>query len=123
MQKIQSIKISYEGYESTQGEITWEERDKKTLTLKASKIWIGSWVLGGLSVFLPIAHFFLVPLFIIGGPIMALVISSQKKILLGGKGICPACQKDLVIEKGNLKWPLEELCNGCWRKSKLEPLN
>ena len=49
------------------------------------------WGLGLVSVFIPIAHFVLVPTFVLGGIAMALVRAREDRRLILLQGACPRC--------------------------------
>ena len=55
------------------------------------------WGLGLVSVFIPVAHFVLVPTFVIGGIVMAIKRAGEDRRLLWVRGACPRCgaQQDL----------------------------
>ena len=74
--------------------VTFTQQDQKIRALKAL---LTFWGIGVLCVLIPIAHFILVPGFLIGGVIAA---SRQWKIEQEGidaTGTCPACGKDTCI--------------------------
>lgn len=114
------VRISYEDCPPKIGEVRMEYWDKSLRTKMAFKYLGLCWLAAVLSIFLPIAHFFLVPGFLIAGPFVAYVKWNQQNRLLGGSGQCASCEKALSIEPGAIKWPLEELCDGCWKKNKIE---
>ncbi len=49
------------------------------------------WGLGLVSVFIPIAHFVLVPTFVLGGIAMAIVRAREDRRLILLQGACPRC--------------------------------
>ena len=59
------------------GQVRIQEWDKKARTSRAAKFWIYCWGLSLLSVIIPIAHFFLVPGFLLAGPVGAWIFSTQ----------------------------------------------
>ena len=71
-----------------------------------------------ISLFIPLAHFVLVPTFLLSSFIVPFYIYSIESLVIGGKGSCPKCKSDLSIEKGFNKWPLQDLCIHC--KSNVE---
>jgi hypothetical protein len=71
--------------------------------------WAGALV----TLFIPIAHFVLVPACLLAGPAVAWHRYQQASVVLGGTGTCPACQSDLEIVRSADRWPLEELCTQC----------
>jgi hypothetical protein len=95
------------------GKVSVESWSKPERTKRALKAWGLGWCFAVASVFLPIAHFILVPAFLIGSPIVAYFISKQKSVILGGQSVCPSCGKTLEIVKGPENLPLEDVCTGC----------
>lgn len=114
------VKLSYEKTNPTQGEIHIEHRDDKARLKQALMFWLGGWALAAISVFFPLAHFVLVPGFLIGGPVVGYFKYKQVSRITGGKSVCPVCQSELPISAGNLQFPFEELCNQCWKKIKVD---
>jgi hypothetical protein len=49
------------------------------------------WGLGLASVFIPVAHFVLVPTFVVGGIVMAFVRAREDRRLILLQGACPRC--------------------------------
>jgi hypothetical protein len=96
----------------------WSQPIRLRRALKALGI---SWLLALISVFLPGAHFILVPSFFIGGPFVAYYYYKQESMVLGGKGICPNCSKPLEIVRMPAKWPQEDLCSACQTHVIIEP--
>jgi hypothetical protein len=94
--------------------------DKKELSQRATKIWAGAWGLAAFSVILPLVHFFLVPAFLIAGPVAAWIVSTQKSSLLGGESTCPDCGAKLPLSVAADQWPIRELCSACQRELKVE---
>ncbi len=72
------------------------------------------WALAGVTLFIPIAHFVLVPGFAIAGPIVALRLYTQDQAMLDVKGPCPACNESVTIElDAKDKLPLWTYCPQC----------
>ncbi len=72
------------------------------------------WALAGVTVFIPIAHFVLVPGFAIAGPIVALRLYTQDQAMLHVEGHCPACHESATIElDAKDKLPLWTYCPKC----------
>lgn len=67
------------------------ERDAAARTRRAALTWAGCWGCAVLAVFLPLLHFVLVPLLLIGGPMLALQRSRERYQLLRVRGACPGC--------------------------------
>ncbi|MFC1748079.1 hypothetical protein ACFL2V_04665 [Pseudomonadota bacterium] len=82
---------------------------------RAGKVLAISWVLAVITLFIPIAHFFLVPLFALGGPVMAYMKYSAEEVTEDAKGICPECNEAVTIKLDPAdklpKWTYCPACN------------
>ena len=65
------------------------------------------------SVLLPIAHFVLVPGFLLAGPIYGWLRFRQRSLVLRGSGTCPGCGVELTIKPQPERWPMAMHCGGC----------
>ena len=76
---------------------------------------LGFWLAAGLAVFIPIAHFVLVPGFLIAGPVLAYLTYQQKQARDHAEGQCPVCQAEVNIKleaKDEIpKWSYCPACN------------
>lgn len=88
----------------------WKSGERKWRALKTLVI---VWGLAILAIFIPIAHFFLVPLLLILGPILAASAYGQRSVILGGEGTCPQCGKPVEIVRAKDAWPLQDICSDC----------
>lgn len=82
---------------------------------QASKALVICWVLAVITAFIPIAHFFLVPLFVIAGPVMAYMKYGAAEITEDAVGICPECNENVTIKLDPAdklpKWTYCPACN------------
>jgi len=73
------------------------------------------WLLAGITAFIPIAHFVLVPGFLIAGPVVAYMTFQMGWMRNHVSGECPGCQKEITIKleaKDELpKWTYCPACN------------
>lgn len=67
-------------------------------TKRAAIMWTGCWIAAGIAVFIPLAHFFLVPAFLIAGPILFFQRSKQKDAKEKVTGTCPRCHQEIEIK-------------------------
>jgi len=75
------------------------------------------WVLAAVSVFVPLGHFFMVPGFLIAGPIVFLMRIAEGVSLRGARGTCPVCrQEQTFTERGRIAEPLAVRCSACGRE-------
>lgn len=80
---------------------------------RALRSFIGFLALTIFSAFIPIAHFFLVPLFFFCALLVPFFKYKKQSIILGGLGSCPHCAKPFEIAEANDEWPLQDVCTEC----------
>jgi len=82
---------------------------------RAGKVLAVCWLLAIITLFIPIAHFFLVPLFVIGGLVMAYMKYRAAEITENATGICPECNDNVTISLDPAdklpKWTYCPACN------------
>ncbi len=70
-----------------------------------------------LCVFIPVAHFFLVPLgILVVTPIMTIYTFRMKTKILSASITCPACNKPLTVLTSQEQYPIYENCSSCHRQ-------
>lgn len=75
---------------------------------------LGFWAAAVVSVFIPLAHFVLVPAFFIAGIVMAISAYRTEQALNESKGSCPVCQQEVVIPlEANDQLPKWTYCPDC----------
>ncbi len=68
----------------------------------------------GVAVFIPIAHFFLVPALLIAGPVLFYTRYRQAEALERVEGVCPRCGQSVTIAmESNDKLPKWTYCPAC----------
>lgn len=83
-------------------------------TKRAVLAWVGCWVAAFLTFFIPIAHFILVPAFLVAGPVMFFSLSRQVEALEKTVSVCPRCDKALNLDmETNDKLPKWTYCPAC----------
>lgn len=55
------------------------------------------WAAAAISIFIPLAHFVLVPAFLIAGIVMAIAAYRTDRALNHAQGVCPVCQEEITI--------------------------
>ncbi|MFO1519590.1 MAG: hypothetical protein U1F57_08035 [bacterium] len=114
------VRLSYSESTPTAGWVEIQQWTDRQRFMNCAKLWGIFWLGAVVAVFLPVLHFFLVPLLFVIGPIAGIVKLQQKERIFKGEGICPACQAPLKIEPGSARFPLEELCGACRRNIAIE---
>ena len=83
------------------------------------------WLLAAITLFIPIAHFVLVPGFLIAGPVMAWLsyrVTQQREQV---SGICPSCDVNvnLKVDAADTlpKWTYCPACNAPLHITRVEP--
>jgi len=78
---------------------------------------VGCWVAAIVSVFIPVAHFFLVPGFLVLGVGWAVLRARERERLLELRGICPRCGREEEFGRGERQgrrtWVT---CPGCFTR-------
>lgn len=90
---------------------------------RASKALGICWFVAWVSVFVPLLHFFLVPLFLIVGLVLGFLVWMAKAEVLGGEVICPNCAKVNQLPRDSENWPVRRRCDGCSFVLTIDPLH
>lgn len=96
------------------GHFILQEFDSSDRTLRAIKMLVMMWLMAGITLFIPLAHFVLVPGFLIAGPVMAWSRYKMERCSEQLTGTCPACRKPLVKKVEAKDYPpVWTYCNEC----------
>lgn len=90
--------------------------DAGARTRRAVLTCLAAWGLAIAAVFLPVLHFVLVPLLLLGGPWLALRRLRERVSVIDVRGICPGCgvaQEQLLRSAASAR--LEFRCDACRR--------
>ena len=71
------------------------------------------------SIFLPLVHFVLVPMFLILTPVAFVFLKRTKAKILKIAGTCPACGHAFLITDQPNVWPQESICDKCRKTFKV----
>lgn len=75
-----------------------------------------SWGAAGLSVFIPVAHFLLVPGFLVFGMWLSWTRLHRSILIIDARGACPDCGTDSDFDLiGMSRIPTQVTCGGCRR--------
>ncbi len=99
----------------TIGSVTYRKFSQGSRTMRALKVCAA---LGGLTVFavfIPGAHFVLVPLGVLATPIGTFLAYLRKEQIDGGKGECPVCGAPIPVGTMRYSRVLVESCPDCRR--------
>jgi hypothetical protein len=118
----QSITLADVGGAKTAGGLTIARLSRRDRLLRALQCGGGCWLAAVGAVFLPIAHFVLVPALLLAGPIVGAWQWSREERVVVGQGTCPYCEADVPIQSGALQWPLTETCPACLRSLEIRPI-
>jgi len=108
-----AVKIETANGKTQSGKAILQEFDQKFRIKRALKSTGICWGFALASVLIPLAHFILVPSFFLAGFIIGPILYSQERMIMGGSGTCPECQRSFSIVKSHVKWPLGDLCSSC----------
>ena len=80
----------------------------------AAKMLAICWLLAVVTAFIPIAHFLLVPLFVLAGPVVAYRKYAMEAAVEKATGSCPACGEDvnILLDPAD-KLPKHSYCSQC----------
>lgn len=101
---------------SSSGQVFIQHWSPKQQLWRAAKTLLLLWGIAALTVLIPIAHFVLVPLFLVAGPVAASIVYKQHATVLGGSGVCPKCNREFEIVAAKDRWPLKDLCSACYQQ-------
>lgn len=87
--------------------------DSKAKRKKGLKLLVILWVLALFSILIPVAHFVLVPLFLLAGPAVAIFCLFQPDSVKGGELKCVHCLEDSQVLPNTANWPLHQNCTSC----------
>lgn len=106
---------------TTEGSVVINSFEKKERLVRAFKKLVLFWVIAIFSIFLPAAHFVLVPLFFLLGLLSFRKTMKAEGEVLEGRILCPHCSSEVLITKEMLVWPLKEICQSCVRVLQIRP--
>lgn len=111
-----AIEIQDDNDNKADGTLYFTAYNPADRTTRAITALVVCWVIAAVTLFIPIAHFFLVPAFLIAGPIVAFSryrqVDSKEKV----EGICPRHNGEISVNLENTdqlpKWTYCPECNG-----------
>ncbi len=119
--EARAVALVASGGRRSVGEVRVQRWTPRERALRAVAAWAACWGLGAVSVLLPAAHFVLVPIFLVAGPIAAYLRARAESSVLGGTAPCPACGQAFVVDPAPERWPLKDVCGACRVQVAIEP--
>lgn len=80
--------------ESKMFTLTYSNKEQK---IRATKTLLTMWAIAAMCVLIPVAHFLLVPIFLIAGVLKARGLWNKHEDGLHADGYCPVCKNALII--------------------------
>ncbi|MDB5036836.1 MAG: hypothetical protein JWQ35_364 [Bacteriovoracaceae bacterium] len=99
---------------------SWDQKERMWRALKAAGL---TFCLAIASIFLPLAHFVLVPGFLGATFFVFNFILKRESLLTGGSGSCPCCHFPLQFARGPNRFPISDICPKCRKAFEAELLN
>jgi hypothetical protein len=121
MEKTIQVDLVSANDKRTLGEVRakyFEQNERRKRAFKGLGI---CWGIALFSVIIPLAHFILVPSFLLAGPIVAFFMYMQTDTVLGGSGPCPVCGKPFNVARTRIQWPMNDVCSLCHNSVKIYP--
>jgi len=92
-----TIRIENADNNSTTGQLHISHYSQSERTTRALKMLALMWLFAIITVFIPLAHFVLVPAFLIAGPVIAYKRYQMEEHPSSAEGECPTCQQPSSI--------------------------
>jgi hypothetical protein len=89
-----------------------QPKERKKRMIKAAICCLGA---AAITLFIPVAHFILVPSLLLSAPIVAWIAYRPTALLLSGEGKCPMCEAPMRLTQGKGASVLFETCAACHR--------
>lgn len=67
------------------------------------------------AIFIPIAHFVLVPLGLLVSVLLVISAMNQSGVIESGTATCPSCNATISIYRRSKKFPFTDICESCHR--------
>ncbi|MCB0363066.1 MAG: hypothetical protein KDD35_10105 [Bdellovibrionales bacterium] len=81
---------------------------------RALKVLAIGWGIGLFAVIIPMLHFILVPLFVLGGLILSVVTWFERGQVVKGEVSCPNCGSNVYLSLSSERWPRTYRCPSCY---------
>lgn len=116
------VRIASFGREAREGMVRVRVRHPSERVARALKGWLGCWALSAITLFIPIAHFVLVPGFFVAGIVLGVRWSRETRSFVQAHGPCPGCGAQQTFRlRGKYALPKETSCPACRARVFLQP--
>ena len=113
-QETLEISIKNEAGKQAKGNMHFTTYTSGDRSSRAITALLACWAAAGITLFIPIAHFFLVPAFFIAGPVLFYFRFKQVEAKEKIDGHCPNCDQEITIALENTdKLPKRTYCPAC----------
>jgi hypothetical protein len=104
----------------TTGFVLRRDLDRSERVGRAARMFGILFLIAFLTLFIPILHFVLPPLFLILGVVFATTTWMETGEVLRGEIECPNCKRKMELRKEAEGWPKTQRCEGCSYMLKIE---
>ncbi|MDH5325348.1 MAG: hypothetical protein OEZ68_02285 [Gammaproteobacteria bacterium] len=112
-QEQQTVTIQ-QGDSHSEAVLYWQQFSKQDRLKRALAALAICWLAAGVTLFIPILHFILVPSLLLTGPILFYVKFKQEDLMEKVDGVCTDSGEAVTIElESNAKLPLWTYCPAC----------
>jgi hypothetical protein len=96
-QETRTIRITNAQGDAEEGVLSVTIFSSGERVTRAAKVLLTCWALAAAAIFIPLAHFVLVPTLVLAGPVMAYMRYRVVESVEAARGRCPTCKKDLDL--------------------------
>jgi hypothetical protein len=110
-----AINITCEG-STQQGTASLIICPREEAMLKGGIAWASLWIIMIPTIFIPIVHFFAVPILLVSAPIVGRTIFNMyngKESLTVAPIPCPKCKESIGLSSNKSEYPINSVCLGC----------
>ncbi|MDH5544273.1 MAG: hypothetical protein OEZ43_01705 [Gammaproteobacteria bacterium] len=113
-QQTRNLTIKNDSGKQCSGQMHYTAFTSADRTKRAVLSLLACWLIAGVTLFIPIAHFFLVPAFLIAGPVLFFLRIKQDDAKEKAEGTCPNCDQAITVALENTdKLPKRTYCPSC----------
>jgi hypothetical protein len=98
---------------STAGWVIRRDLSNSERLKRSLKIFAVFFLMACMAVFVPVLHFILPPLLLIGGTVLAVAEYAGTGEMINGEVTCPNCKKVMELPRETEEWPRNQRCTGC----------